>query len=306
MSRPRRDVRAVHGVLLLDKPLGLTSNAALQRVKRIFHAAKAGHTGSLDPLATGVLPICLGNATRLAGDLLDADKCYRATVRLGVKTTTGDAEGSPVAYSDPATLTAAALRAAAAGLTGAQRQVPPMHSALKHHGQPLYELARQGLDVERAARDIRIDELRVLAMDPTEFSFEVRCSKGTYVRTLAEDWLAAVGQCGHLVALRRTALGTFGERTLTTLDALERLPDAASRDALLHPIAALLADWPHAVADAVQAARLGHGQPVELAGAPAAGRVAVFDAGGQALCLARVDAQGRVAPSRWLADVAGA
>ncbi|TAM12388.1 MAG: tRNA pseudouridine(55) synthase TruB [Nevskiaceae bacterium] len=302
MNRPRREVRAVHGVLLLDKPLGLTSNAALQRVKRVFHAAKAGHTGSLDPLATGVLPICLGNATRLAGYLLDADKRYRATVRLGVKTTTGDAEGSPVAHSDPSTLTLAALQAAAARLTGAQTQIPPMYSALKHHGQPLYALARQGLEVERAARDIRIDELRVLTLDAVEFSFEVRCSKGTYVRTLAEDWLAAVGQCGHLVALRRTALGDFDERTLTTLDALEQLPDAAARDALLHPIAALLADWPQVVADAAQAARLEHGQPIRFEGAPAAGRVAVFTAGGQALCLAQVDAEGWVAPSRWLAQ----
>lgn len=301
MNRVRRRGRAIHGMLLLDKPLGLTSNAALQRVKRAFDASKAGHTGSLDPLATGVLPICLGNATRLASYLLDADKRYRATVRLGVRTTTGDAEGTAVAYSDPSTLAAGELQAAAERFIGVQRQIPPMHSALKHRGRPLYELARQGLEVERAAREIRIDWLRVVSAQGDTFSFEVRCSKGTYVRTLAEDWLAAVGQYGHLIALRRTALGDFDESLLTTLEDLERLPDVAARDALLRPLAALVAHWPRVVVDTPQAAHLRHGRSVCIADAPAGARIAVFDAQGNALCLAETDGQGRLAPLRWLA-----
>lgn len=301
MSRARRGARAVHGVLLLDKPLGLSSNAALQRVKRCFNAAKAGHTGSLDPLASGVLPICLGSATRLAGLLLDADKSYRATVQLGVRTTTGDAEGEAVAHSDPALLPDGALQAAVPRFLGARKQVPPMYSALKHQGRPLYALARRGVEVERAARDIMVHELRVISRNADQFTFEVRCSKGTYVRTLAEDWAAAVGQCGYLVALRRTTLGRFDERALVTLATVEQTADMPARDALLAPLECLLEGWPRVIASDVQAGRLRHGQAERLESAPRSGHVAVFNASGGVLCLAEMDANGCVAPRRWLA-----
>ena len=186
---PRAPRRKVDGILLLDKPLGLSSNTALQIVRRLYNADKAGHTGSLDPLATGLLPVCLGEATKLCGYLLDADKRYRARVRLGARTSTGDAEGEVVATSDPALASRAALEAAIPRFLGEIEQVPPMHSALKRDGQPLYRLARAGIEVERAPRRVRIRELRLLDWNGTEFEFEVACSKGTYVRTLAEDWV---------------------------------------------------------------------------------------------------------------------
>ena len=294
--------RAVDGILLLDKPSGISSNAALQRVKRLYVAAKAGHTGALDPLATGLLPVCLGEATKLSAFLLDADKVYTGRARLGSATSTGDLEGATVRSSDPGLASRSALEAAIPRFLGVIRQVPPMYSALKRDGRPLYELARAGVEVERDAREVVIHQLRLLDFDAGEFGFEVRCSKGTYVRTLAEDWASAIGQAAHLVALRRTALGPFGTGAMIDLEKLEMAAGAGfeALDRLLLPPIAALRDWPRATADAVQARLLANGQPAVLAGAPASGRVAVVGLDGRLLGIAEIDAAGQVAPRRWL------
>ncbi len=299
MSRARRDAREVNGILLLDKPAGMTSNAALQRVKRHFRAAKAGHTGSLDPIATGLLPICLGHATKISAYLLDADKRYRAVARLGVRTDTGDCDGAEVDRSDPALLSADALARAAVNFLGRQQQLPPMYSALKRQGVPLYKLARQGVEVEREPREIQVHELRLLSCELDRFEFELSCSKGTYVRTLAEDWAAAVGQHAHLLSLRRLGLGGFGAAGMVTLEAVESLEDMAALDALMLPLASVFDGWPSVTADASAVFYLSHGRAVTLAGAPPQGQLVVLDSAGQMLGIAAIDAEGRVAPRRW-------
>jgi tRNA pseudouridine55 synthase len=299
LAKHRAPTRSIDGILLLDKPLGLSSNAALQLVKRLYAAEKAGHTGSLDPLATGLLPICLGQATKLSGLLLDADKRYRARVQLGARTSTGDAEGEVVARSDPAALTRAALESAMSGFAGDILQVPPMYSALKRDGQPLYRLARAGVEVERAPRAVRIHQLRLLEFGGGQFEFEVACSKGTYVRTLAEDWAAAAGQQAHLSALRRTGLVPFDPQPMVTLEQLQAAGEAGTADALLLAPSAALRGWPQARVSALQAGRLVHGQAVQLGGMPA-GAVAVLGEQGQLLGIGEIDAAGRLAPRRWL------
>ncbi|WP_028079062.1 tRNA pseudouridine(55) synthase TruB [Solimonas soli] len=300
-SRPPR--RRISGVLLLDKPLDLSSNDALQRVKRLFRAEKAGHTGSLDPLATGMLPICLGEATKLSGVLLESDKRYRATVSVGTQTSTGDAEGEVIARSDAGMLDEARLRAAIAGFIGKQKQIPPMYSALKRDGRPLYELARRGESVEREAREIVIRELRLLSFEPGRFEIEVCCSKGTYIRTLAEDLAGAVGQRAHLSSLRRTGVAPFWRHAMVGLDALEAEAasgGAAALDAHLLGCAAALAHWPSLTVDAVRAQALSRGRAQRIAGVVRDARLAVLDERGFLLGLAESDAEGWVRPQRWL------
>jgi tRNA pseudouridine55 synthase len=299
MMRAKTAKRTVDGILLLDKPLGLSSNTALQIAKRLYNADKAGHTGSLDPLASGLLPLCFGQATKLGAYLLDADKSYRARVRLGMATTSGDAEGEVIASSDPSGLSREQLEAAIPQFLGRIRQVPPMYSALKRDGQPLYRLARAGVEVEREAREVRIHELKLLAFGEGEFEFELRCSKGTYVRTLAEDWAAAVGQRAHLSALRRTGVEPFDTAAMVGLETLQAL-DPAGRDALLLPPSAALAGWPQVEVDAALARRLAHGQAVSLGQQPA-GLLAVYGPGRELLGLAVGDGAGGLAPKRWLA-----
>ena len=301
----RQPRRAVDGIVLLDKHLGISSNAALQRVKRFFRAEKAGHTGALDPLATGLLPICLGEATKLSAYLLDADKTYRAQVSVGLATATGDAEGLPVRQSDPALLDRNSLEAVRPRFCGNILQVPPMFSALKRDGRPLYELARAGLEVEREARPVTIHALRLLDYEHGRFSFEAHCSKGTYIRTLAEDWAAAAGQAAHLIGLRRVAAGPFSESCMVTMEVLEKAAESgldALNPHLLSPAAAVTG-WPQVVAGPIAQERLGHGQAVDLAGTPAQGMLAVMDPEGRLLGLAEVDPAGRVAPKRWLVRV---
>ena len=287
---------------MLDKPPGLTSNEALQRVKRLYHAAKAGHTGALDPLATGVLPICLGQATKLSGYLLDADKRYTVRATVGACTTTGDAEGEITRRSDPAALTRAQLEAALPAFTGDIRQRPPMYSALKRDGKPLYVLARAGVEVERAERPVRIGSLTLTAFEPGAFELDVRCSKGTYVRTLVEDLAASVGQCAHVAALRRLAAGPFTEADLVTPQGLEQAAERgpAALDALLRPLLAGLSGWPRVAVDEKRAQRLAQGQEVESADGPP-GLVAVTGADGALLGIAERSAGGGLAPRRWLA-----
>ncbi|MCG5261716.1 tRNA pseudouridine(55) synthase TruB [Cupriavidus gilardii] len=257
---PRRDV---HGVLLLDKPLGLSSNDALIRAKRLLRANKAGHTGTLDPLATGLLPLCFGEATKFSQDLLDADKTYEATVRLGQRTSTGDAEGEVIAER-PVRCDAAALSEALARFVGAIEQVPPMHSALKKDGRPLYEYARAGQTVERAARSVTIHEIGLLSCelpDAPLFAMRVTCSKGTYIRTLAEDIGEALGCGAHLTALRRTAVGDLTLDGAVTLEQLAEHDDGA-RPALLAPVDALLQRCVPVTLDASATQRFLQGQRI--------------------------------------------
>ena len=240
-QRPRIPRRAVHGVLLLDKPLGWTSNDALQKAKRLYRAEKAGHTGTLDPLATGLLPLCFGAATKFSQVSLDADKRYCATLQLGRTTRTGDAEGEVLEQREVA-VNRAAIDAAVARFTGAIDQLPPMHSALKHQGRALYDYARSGLEVERTPRRVTIRRIDVLDWQHDTLVLDVQCSKGTYIRTLAEDIGAALGCGAHLRALRRTASGALRVEDALTLEALAAM-DEAGRDARLQPPDTLLAGW---------------------------------------------------------------
>jgi len=256
---PRRDV---HGVLLLDKPLGLSSNDALVRAKRLLRANKAGHTGTLDPLATGLLPLCFGEATKFSQDLLDADKTYEATVRLGATTSTGDAEGE-IVVERPVTCDRAALDAAIVRFTGEIDQVPPMYSALKKDGKPLYEYARAGQTVERPARRVTIHAISLLNvdLDAAAFTMRVTCSKGTYIRTLAEDIGEALGCGAHLTGLRRTAVGDLTLAGAVTLEQIEAQADEV-RPTMLAPVDALLQRCTPVNLDAAAVGRFLQGQRI--------------------------------------------
>jgi len=268
-QRQRIQRRAVHGVLLLDKPVGLSSNDALQKAKWLLRAEKAGHTGTLDPLASGLLPLCFGAATKFSQVSLEADKAYRATLKLGVSTTTGDAEGE-VLKQRPVDIDRAAIDAACARFKGAIDQVPPMHSALKKDGKALYEYARAGIEVERQARAVTIHAIDIVDWQHDALVLDVRCSKGTYVRTLAEDIGEALGCGAHLSALRRTGSGPLTLQGAVTLEQLQQM-DEAQRDALLQPADLLLADWPQVRLDDENAGRFLSGvrRRVKLADAPA-------------------------------------
>lgn len=302
MKKPRIAWRTVNGILLFDKPSGLSSNEALQRVRRLFRAEKAGHTGNLDPLATGMLPICFGQATKLCGYLLDSDKRYRALVRLGEKTATGDAEGEVIARSDAGAVSRETLEQVLPSFMGRIRQIPPMYSALKHQGQRLYRLAREGVEVERAPREVTIHALTLTAFGTGEFEIDVHCSKGTYIRTLAEDIAAAFGQCAHLIGLRRLQVSPFGE-AMTSWDELEARAlggGEAALDAWLLNGAVAVNDWPQVRLDPDRAHFMAHGQAVRVAGVPSEGRVAVLDGEGLLLGIAEIDGNGMLAPRRWL------
>lgn len=299
-TRPRVERRAVDGVLLLDKPVGLTSNAALQRAKRLYRAEKAGHTGTLDPLASGLLPLCFGEATKFAQRLLDAPKRYAATLRFGVTTTTGDAEGD-VRATAPVTFARADLEATLGGFVGRIAQVPPMHAALKFQGRAYYEYARAGEDVPRVPRDVEIRSLRLVAWHAPEAIVDVACSKGTYVRVLAEDIGRALGCGAHLAALRRTATGGFDVADALSLERLERMSEA-ERLSALRPAAALVSGLPALALEAADAHRFRQGQPVGAPGRPD-GECAVF-AGARLLGVAAVEA-GVARPRRVVVERTG-
>jgi tRNA pseudouridine55 synthase len=239
---PRQPRRAVHGVLLLDKPVGMSSNHALQRAKRLLRAEKAGHTGTLDPLASGLLPLCFGAATKFAQACLDADKRYHATLALGERTPSGDRE-TPVVERRDVVVDRAAIDAACRRFIGAIDQVPPMHSALKKDGKALYDYARAGIELERAPRRVTIHRIDVVSWRGNELVLDVACSKGTYIRTLADDIGQALGCGAHLAALRRTGAGRLHVQDAVTPEALEQMTEAG-RDALLKPTDCLLTDWP--------------------------------------------------------------
>lgn len=252
----------VHGVVLLDKPAGLSSNAALIQVKRRLNAKKAGHTGTLDPFATGLLPLCFGEATKFAQDLLDADKIYQTTVCLGVKTSTGDTEGEVVATRDTSYLARSDVEAVLARFTGEIDQVPPMYSALKKDGRPLYAYARDGLDVQREARRVTVHEITLLDFALPFLLLEVSCSKGTYIRTLGEDIGEALGCGAHLKTLRRIRVGTLDISDAISLPDVARIENPG--DAILKPVDYLLSTFFPLMLSEVQARRFMHGQRLSL------------------------------------------
>lgn len=292
--------RQVHGILLLDKPAGITSNQALQHVKHLFHARKAGHTGSLDKLATGLLPLCLGEATKLSGYLLDADKHYQATLKLGIQTTTGDAAGDVVATASVPALDHAAIESVLAQFRGEISQVPPMHSALKYKGQRLYQLAYQGIEVEREPRIVTIYKLELLEFNGDEMEIKVSCSKGTYIRTLAEDIGKALGCGAHVKSLRRLGAGPYREEQMISMDAIEHLAEQglAHLDRLLLPMDSILGDVPGVQLEESLVFYVRQGQAVTVPQAPTAGQVRLYDRQGRFMGIGEVLDDGRIAPRR--------
>jgi tRNA pseudouridine55 synthase len=289
----------VHGVLLLDKPQGITSNAALQRTKRLFNAAKAGHTGTLDPLATGLLPVCFGEATKFSGWLLHADKTYRARFRLGETTSTGDAEGEIVARS-PVEVTRAQVESCLQRFTGEISQKPPMLSALKHKGRPLYRYARAGVEVARDVRTVSIRSIQLQAIEASELDLMVTCSKGTYLRVLAEDVGAALGCGAHLKALRRVRVGEMGDSEALELAELETmsLPERCAR---LRSVDDFLQVFPTLILEEDSSRRLTQGQPVWVSSVRPVGTARIYSNLGHFLGIGEIDDQGRVQPKRLMA-----
>lgn len=287
----------VDGVLLLNKPVGITSNTALQKAKWLLNAKKAGHTGTLDPFADGLLPLCFGEATKFSAYLLDADKRYRATLRLGITTSTGDPEGEVLSDCEVA-VNCADVSAMLPRFMGEIEQIPPMHSALKHQGRPLYEYARAGIEIERPARRVHIRALDVVECSPPCVILDVQCSAGTYIRTLAQDIGAAFGCGAHLTALTRTAAGGFSLEQAHTLVELEAL-DPSQRQALLHPADCLVAHLPAVQLDAADAEALCQGRSVEHPEA-SPGLTRVYAASRAFIGLANADA-GRLVPRRLVA-----
>lgn len=301
--RPRRDL---HGILLLDKPAGLSSNRALQRARNALGARKAGHTGSLDPLATGMLPLCFGDATRVSQLLLDADKTYTAVAALGQRTDTGDAEGEVVETAPVPELDRAGWQAVADGFLGEGEQVPPMYSALKQGGRRLYELARRGQAVERKPRRIRIALFEIVGVDGNALRLRVQCSKGTYIRTLIEDLARAAGTVAHTAALRREAVAPF-EPPMLALDTVEALePGAPVPDGWLLPVDAALEGWPGVTLDAAHARRFCEGQRLPGMRRETPGEVRVLGPEGRFLGTASIDADGVLRPSRVMAGACAA
>jgi len=299
-QRRREGERDVSGIVLLDKPAGITSNAALQAVKRLFRARKAGHTGSLDPLATGLLPVCLGEATKLSGFLLDADKRYRTVIGLGVTTTTGDAEGETLRVREVTGLDRGRVEEAVARFTGAIEQIPPMHSALKRNGVPLYRLARQGVAVEREPRPVVIHELAVVGIEPNSIELDVHCSKGTYIRVLAEDIGEALGCGAHVRFLRRTGVGGFDTSRMVAPETLRELAEQGQEvlDARLVSMEEALVHWPDVRLSPDVAFFLRRGQAVFVPHAPARGFVRIYTREDRFLGIGHVLEDGRVAPKR--------
>lgn len=303
MARRRRG-RPVNGILLLDKPIGVSSNRALQQAKRLYFAAKAGHTGSLDPLATGVLPLCFGEATKFSQYLLDADKAYESTFVLGKITASGDAEGELLETRDASHISESDVVRALEGFRGEIEQIPSMFSAIKHQGQPLYKLARQGLEVERKSRRVTIRTLELRGFRPGEYpevDVYLECSKGTYVRSLAEDMGQVLGCGAHVIALRRTRAGPFSIEdcvSMAALEALKQNEQEADMDALLLPADAALGSIPLVKLSESGGFYMQQGQPVQVPNAPCSGMVRIALETGEFLGVGEILDDGRVAPRR--------
>jgi tRNA pseudouridine55 synthase len=311
MSRPRRRGRDVHGVLLLDKPQGVSSNDVLQKVKRIFNANRAGHTGALDPLATGMLPICLGEATKFSQYLLDSDKRYRVIARLGQRTDTSDADGN-VIEERAIGFSATELEMALEGFRGTTQQVPSMYSALKYQGRKLYEYARQGLTVPREAREITVYELQFIRWEGDELELEIHCSKGTYIRTIIDDLGEKLGCGAHVIYLRRLQVATYPIERMVTLEQLATLVEQAqaqelspslSLDPLLMPMESPVIDFPEVNLTPVVAGYLKLGQPVQAANTPLNGMVRITEGDAHTFIgMGEIDGDGRVAPRRLVVE----
>ncbi|MEX5382512.1 tRNA pseudouridine(55) synthase TruB [Cronobacter muytjensii] len=311
MSRPRRRGRDVHGVLLLDKPQGLSSNDALQKVKRLYNANRAGHTGALDPLATGMLPICLGEATKFSQYLLDSDKRYRVIARLGQRTDTSDADGT-VVEERPVTFSEQALQDALESFRGDTLQVPTMFSALKYQGKPLYEYARQGIEVPREARPITVYELLFIRHEDNELELEVHCSKGTYIRTIIDDLGEKLGCGAHVTYLRRLTVSKYPVERMVTLEQLNALLEEAQQqdiapsellDPLLMPMDSPASDYPVVNLPLTSSVYFKNGNPVRTSDAPSEGLVRVTEGDTQKfLGMGEIDSEGRVAPRRLVVE----
>jgi len=303
--------RAVNGILVLHKPAGQSSNRSLQIAKRLYNAQKAGHTGSLDPLATGVLPLCFGEATKFAGFLLDADKAYRSTFQFGVITASGDADGEVLERRATTGIIEAAIVSGLQAFSGEIEQVPSMFSALKHQGQPLYKLARKGIEVERKVRQVTVFEIYLEAFRPAvgidgcpEADVYIRCSKGTYVRSIAEDLGLALGCGAHVKALHRVQAGPFDESRAVTLEQLESLraaDDLEAIDALLQPVDAALQDFSSVVLESASEFYMLRGNPVQAAGLPLEGIVRLYTEDREFIGIGEVLEDGRVGPKRLIA-----
>lgn len=312
MSGRRRRARGrnINGILLLDKPSGMSSNAALQKVKWLFKGAKAGHTGSLDPLATGLLPICFGEATKFSQFLLESDKRYQATAKLGVRTETGDSEGEIVSERPVPELSNLALEDVLNHFRGEIEQVPSMYSALKHEGQPLYKLARQGIEVERKARKITVYELQLLTLEADSFSINVKCSKGTYIRSLVEDIGEELGCGAHVTALRRLEAGPYDGNQMVTLDMLQQCFEESGSEGLDHfllPLDTSVKDWPAVELTNNTAYYLQQGQPVQVSQGPSDGWVSLYQLSKEGdskdfIGVGEILDDGRVAPRRLISQ----
>ena len=295
--------RDISGIILLDKPVGISSNEALQQVKRIFHAQKAGHTGSLDPLASGLLPICFGEATKFSNYILTADKSYSTECRLGVTTTTGDAEGEVLDTLPVPPVKIQEMTEILDSFLGESFQIPPMYSALKQNGQPLYKLARQGIEVEREQRKIWIENIELTSLEADLLGFNVSCSKGTYVRTLAEDVGKKLGCGAHVTSLRRFDLGVFHIDQAVTLDHLNALRDEKAFEALddcIVPVENALTDLISVSLTDDSAFYVKQGQAVQVSKAPAEGWVTLFNSANQFMGIGEIQDDGKVKPRRLL------
>lgn len=293
---PRESSRKISGILLLDKPVGITSTQALSRAKWILRAQKAGHTGSLDPLASGMLPLCFGEATKLSSYLLDAEKCYLVDAALGVGTNTGDADGEAVSEAPVPKLTEELLKKTLENFRGELEQVPPMYSALKHQGKRLYELARKGITVERKPRKITIYDITLSSLTERNFALRVRCSKGTYVRTLVEDIAKSLGTCGHVSGLRRIGVGGYGESD--QMVNLKTLGEDEAPERFLLPSESALRRFPEARLTKESSYFFRHGQAVLVPRSPLRGQLRLYDQVGEFLGIGEVLDDGRIAPKR--------
>jgi tRNA pseudouridine synthase B (EC 4.2.1.70) len=311
MSRPRRRGRDIHGVLLLDKPQGASSNDVLQKVKRLYNANRAGHTGALDPLATGMLPVCLGEATKFSQYLLDSDKRYRVIAKLGQRTDTSDADGQ-IVEERPMTFNATELASALESFRGETMQVPSMYSALKYQGKKLYEYARQGIDVPREARPIVVYELLFIRHEGDELELEIHCSKGTYIRTIVDDLGEKLGCGAHVIMLRRLAVSRYPVDRMVTLEQLQALvaqaeeqniPAAQLLDPLLMPMDSPASDFPVVNLPLTSSVYFKNGNPVRSSGGPGSGLVRVTEGEeGKFIGMGEVDDEGRVAPRRLVVE----
>ena len=304
--RRRNQGLNISGVLVVDKQQGSTSNDVVQFAKRLFNARKVGHTGSLDPLATGVLPLCFGEATKFSQFLLSSDKVYLARIRLGIRTASGDSEGETLQSRPVPSFSDEQLEAALDCFRGDIEQIPPMYSALKHKGQPLYKLARKGIEVERAPRKVHIFSNELIERDETSLVLRIHCSKGTYVRSIAEDLGEQLGCGGHVCSLRRLQAGPYGENDMVTVPQLEQANEEGQLQELLLPISSAVKQWPLVVLPTSSIFYVRQGQPVQVAHAPTAGWVRLGEQSGQGedgfIGVGEVLDDGRIAPRRLVAS----